>query len=296
MLEGARFFVVVPAFNEEKLVGATLTGIPSIVDEIIVVDDASRDRTAEVARSSADPRVRVVTHEKNRGVGAAIATGYRLALRAGAGAVAVMGGDAQMHPDDLLPLALPVVRGEVDYAKGNRLGHADARRMPLARRAAGHVLSRMTGWAAGIELMDSQCGYTVIGRRALERIDLDALYPSYGYPNDLLGRLVLAGCSTRDVLVRPVYAGEASGIRPWHLAVIVGLIARTAWWRVSSRRAIDANPTSCPVEAGDKTDVASPELTSTLESGLPTSAGDDFLRVAEGVLEVERVGDVPGRK
>jgi glycosyltransferase involved in cell wall biosynthesis len=211
--------------------------MPRFVDEIIVVDDASRDRTAEAARSCADPRVQVTTHAANRGVGAAIATGYRLALRAGADVVAVMAGDAQMHPDDLAPLALPVVRGEVDYAKGNRLDHADARHMPLARRLAGRALSRLTGWAAGIELSDSQCGYTVVAARALERIDLDALYPSYGYPNDLLGKLVLAGCSTRDVPVRPVYATETSGIRPWHLAVITGLIARTAWRRIASRNA-----------------------------------------------------------
>ncbi len=269
MLESARLVVVVPAFNEERLVERTLGGMPGFVDEIIVVDDASRDKTAEVARSCGDPRVHVATHDRNRGVGAAIATGYRLALGGGADAVAVMAGDAQMHPDDLAALALPVVRGEVDYAKGNRLDHTDAHRMPTLRRVAGRALSRLTGWAAGIELSDSQCGYTVISARALGRIDLDTLYPSYGYPNDLLGKLALAGCSTRDIPVRPVYAGETSGIRPWHLAVIVGLVARTALRRVASR---------------GKT------------NGSAAGAGDDFFRVAKGVLEVEGVGDVAGRK
>jgi glycosyltransferase involved in cell wall biosynthesis len=238
MLEGARLFVVVPAHNEERLLGATLAGIPAFVDQIVVVDDASIDRTGEVAGAAAGP-VHVVRHETNRGVGASIATGYRFALRAGADAIAVMAGDAQMHPDDLARLALPVVRGEIDYAKGDRLAHPDVRRrMPWARRVAGRVLSRLTGWAAGIPLSDSQCGYTVISSRAVQGIDLDSLYPRYGYPNDLVGRLALAGFSIRDVPVRPVYGTETSGIRPWHVGIILGLVARIAWRRMSSRRAL----------------------------------------------------------
>src|SRR5690242_6356428 len=129
MLEGARLFVVVPAHNEERLLPATLAGIPAFVDQIVVVDDASRDRTAEVATSTGDARVHVVRHDANRGVGAAIATGYRAALRGGADAIAVMAGDAQMHPDDLTELARPVVRGQVDYAKGDRFAHPDVRRL-----------------------------------------------------------------------------------------------------------------------------------------------------------------------
>jgi len=238
MLEGARLFVVVPAYNEERLLAATLSSVPGFVDQIIVVDDASRDRTSEVASTFATERVRVVRHPVNCGVGASIATGYRLALRSGADAIAVMAGDAQMDPDDLLRLALPVVRGQVDYAKGNRLGHPDVRRlMPRSRRVAGRALSLLTRRAAGLlALSDSQCGYTVIAASAADRLDLDALYPRYGYPNDLLGMLALSGCSIRDVPVRPVYGDESSGVRPWHVAVIVGLLARTAWRRKTTRR------------------------------------------------------------
>jgi glycosyltransferase involved in cell wall biosynthesis len=239
MLEGARLFVVVPAHNEDRLLGTTLAGIPEFVDRVIVVDDASEDATAEVASALGSERVEVVRHASNRGVGAAIATGYRVALSAGADAIAVMAGDAQMHPDDLMALALPVVRGEVDYAKGDRLAHPDVRRlMPWARRVAGRALSRLTGWAAGVPLSDSQCGYTVISARAAEGMDLEALFPRYGYPNDLVGKLALAGYSIRDVPVRPVYGTERSGVRPWHVAVIACLIARTAWRRVATRRAL----------------------------------------------------------
>jgi glycosyltransferase involved in cell wall biosynthesis len=237
MLEGARLFVVVPAHNEERLLPATLASIPAFVDEVIVVDDASDDRTAEVVRADGGVAIRVVRHETNRGVGASIVTGYRAALRGGADAIAVMAGDAQMHPDDLVMLALPVVRGEVHYAKGDRLSHPEVRRlMPWGRRVAGRVLSRLTGLAAGLPLSDSQCGYTVISARAARGIDLDGLFPRYGYPNDLVGQLVLAGFSIRDVPVRPVYGSEKSGIRPWHVAVVLGLVARVAWRRLGARR------------------------------------------------------------
>jgi hypothetical protein len=94
-------------------------------------------------------------------------------------------------------------------------------------------LSWLTRRAAGLAaLSDSQCGYTAISARVIERLDLGRLFPRYGYPNDLLGMLALGGYSIRDVPVRPVYADEKSGIRPWHVLVIVGLIARIALRRL----------------------------------------------------------------
>lgn len=225
--------MVVPAHNEERLLVKTLTTMPSFVDDVIVVDDASTDRTFEVASSLAGGRIRVERHRANRGVGAAIVTGYRLAFEAGAHAIGVMAGDAQMHPDDLAALALPVVRGEADYAKGDRFSHPEAPRViPVERSIAGRVLSSMTRRAAGLAVLsDSQCGYTVISARAARKVDLDAVFPRYGYPNDLLGKIARAGLQIRDVPVRPVYGDEKSGVRPWHVVVILGLIARIAWER-----------------------------------------------------------------
>src|SRR6266567_4671724 len=121
MLEGKRVVVVVPAHDEEQLIGATLGGVPDFVDRIVVVDDGSRDATAERARSFGDPRVEVVVHERNRGVGAAIVTGYKRALEDGDDVVCVMAADNQMEPSDLATLVLPVARAELDYAKANRL-------------------------------------------------------------------------------------------------------------------------------------------------------------------------------
>jgi hypothetical protein len=146
-----------------------------------------------------------------------------------------MAGDAQMHPDDLASLVSPVARGEVDYAKGDRMSHEDVRRiMPTTRYVAGRALSWLTREAIGLDrLSDSQCGYTAIAARALDAIPLDTLWPRYGYPNDLLGLVAAAGLRVRDVPVRPVYAGEASGVRPWHVARILWILARLARGRVS---------------------------------------------------------------
>lgn len=230
MLEGARVVVVVPAKNEADHIGQVLETMPSWVDGVIVVDDGSRDRTAELARAGG---AQVIVHSESRGVGAAIFSGYRAAVDDGADVVAVMAGDGQMCPADLEPVVRPVVRGEADYTKGDRFGHPDVRRtMPVLRYRVGQVLSRMTALATGLRgLSDSQSGYTAIGRRAISAIDWDQVWPGYGYPNDLLGHLARARLRVVDVPIRPVYRGERSGLRPRHVAKIVRIIGRAAWLR-----------------------------------------------------------------
>jgi len=225
LLEAARIAVVVPAHREERLLGRMLARVPGFVDAIYVVDDASPDGTHAVALAAGDPRVRAVRHATNRGVGAAIVTGYQQALAEGHDVLAVMAGDDQMHPDDLEPLVRAVLGG-ADYAKGNRFRHAEARRMPLARRFGGELLSLVTRRASGLVLGDSQCGYTALAAGAARRLPLAELWPRYGYPNDLLMLLSAHGMRVREVPVRPVYAEEQSGLRPWHLVSILAVIAR----------------------------------------------------------------------
>jgi glycosyltransferase involved in cell wall biosynthesis len=226
MLAGATIAVVVPAYQEERLIGRTLAALPDYVDIVVVVDDASHDGTASVARACGDRRVRVAVHPENRGVGAAIVTGYRHALDQGADVLAVMAGDNQMHPDDLAALLEPVLGGVADYAKGNRLVHPDAHEMPRARRRAGRMLAALTRLATGLDIGDSQCGYTALGASAARQLPLAELWPRYGYPNDLLGMLAAHRMRVVEVPVRPVYADETSGVRPWHALVVVYVIAR----------------------------------------------------------------------
>lgn len=241
MLFGVRVVVVVPAFDEEPRIGRVLRGVPPEVDHVVVVDDRSRDRTAAVARDTGDPRVAVVSHEDNRGVGAAIATGYKHALqwsRDAKDAFVVMAGDGQMDAADLPALVEPIARGIADYVKGCRFDWPGVRHeMPATRRLGGEVLSWLTSRAIGVPIRDSQCGYTALSRSAAERLDLDGLWPSYGYPNDLLGQLARRGLVIAEVPVRPIYADEVSRLKPRHLPAIGALIGR-AWIR---RRASGRN-------------------------------------------------------
>ena len=206
MLAGRRIAVVMPAYNEAKLIAGALDGIPSFVDHIIVVDDASLDATSKIVRAFPRP-IDLTVHDVNQGVGAAIATGCRRALSLGADLTAVMAADGQMDPTDLPALLAPLIAGEADYTHGNRLGWPAAREaMPWHRWLGNHIFSSLTRHAIGVEVQDSQCGYAAMNRRTQRALDWDRLWKGYGYPNDLLELVVaLRSARARD--------SSASGLR-----------------------------------------------------------------------------------
>jgi glycosyltransferase involved in cell wall biosynthesis len=238
VIEGKSVAVVIPAYEEEQLLPATLNGIPDFVDRIYVVDDASRDGTVGRARAAGDgdPRVAVIAREHNGGVGAAVVTGYRRALEDGVDVAVVMNADNQMDPDDLEHVVLPVARNEADYAKANRLFTGQAWQLiPHSRYLGNAVLSLWTKIASGYwHVADAQSGYTAIGRRMLELLDLDNLYPRYGFPNDMLVHLNVWNARVRDVPSRPIYGvGERSGIRLRKvIPAISWLLFKGFWWRL----------------------------------------------------------------
>ena len=242
MLEGKSVAVVVPAHNEEALIDAMLQGIPGFVDRIFVVDDASTDATAERAGSVDDPRVEVIVHERNGGVGAAIVTGYKRALAERIDATAVMAGDNQMDPDELEPFTIPVVRDELDYAKANRLFTGSAWKLiPRNRYLGNAVLSLLTKVASGYwHIADSQAGYTVISPRMLQLLDLDRIYVSYGFPNDMLVHLNVWNARVRDFPSRPIYGvGERSGIRLRKVVPTISwLLVKGFFWRMRTKYVI----------------------------------------------------------
>jgi len=241
VLDGKSVAVVVPAYEEEKLIGTTLAGIPVFVDRIYVIDDASKDGTAARAREAGE-RVEVISHEKNQGVGAAILTGYKRALADGMEVTAVMAGDNQMDPADLEAIATPVARGEVDYAKANRLFTGRAWELiPRTRYLGNAVLSLLTKIASGYwHVADSQSGYTAVSRDTLELLDLDRIYKRYGFPNDMLVHLNVVNARVRDVPSRPVYGvGESSGIRLRKVVPAISwLLTKAFFWRMREKYVI----------------------------------------------------------
>jgi glycosyltransferase involved in cell wall biosynthesis len=242
VLEGKRVGVVVPARDEEHLIVETLAAMPALVDRIYVVDDASTDATAERARDVRDPRVEVIRHDHNGGVGAAIVTGYRRALGEDIDVVCVMAGDGQMDPGDLETLAGAVARDEVDYAKANRLVTGQAwNLMPRSRYLGNAMLSLLTKIASGYwHIADSQSGYTAIGRQTLAQLDLDRLYRRYGFPNDMLVSLNIWNARVRDFPSRPIYGiGERSGIRLARVVPAISwLLLRRFFWRLGEKYVI----------------------------------------------------------
>jgi glycosyltransferase involved in cell wall biosynthesis len=239
--EGRTVAVVVPAYNEEALVGSTVSGIPAFVDSIIVVDDCSKDETA-VRAQNADKRVEVIAHERNQGVGAAIVTGYRRAIAIGVDVTCVMAADGQMDPDDLETLVRAIAIDETDYAKANRLFTGQAWQLiPRTRYLGNAALSFMTKIASGYwHVADSQSGYTAVNLETLKLLDLDRIYRRYGFPNDLLVHLNVFNRRVRDYPSRPIYGvGERSGIRLRHVVPKISwLLLKGFFWRMGQKYVI----------------------------------------------------------
>ncbi|HRZ19208.1 MAG TPA: glycosyltransferase family 2 protein [Candidatus Dojkabacteria bacterium] len=273
MLKNKTIAVVVPAYNEESQIEMVLESMPDFVDRVIVVNDASKDKTAQkVGRFienditkatkleksnklvpnkynkaelvvqqiqqeemkkyipseivSKDSRVILINHLKNGSVGAAIATGYKWCLDMGIDCTAVMAGDGQMDPEELESICMPVVDGEVDYVKGNRLKHRSARLViPKIRFLGNSVLSLMTKISSGYwKVSDTQTGFTAISLEALKGIYIYDIYPSYGCPNDILVKLNIADFTIKEVPIKPIYSvGEKSKMK------IFKVIPRISW-------------------------------------------------------------------
>lgn len=213
-----------------------------MVDGIWLVDDGSRDGTAQVARGVGDARLRIVSHRNNQGVGAALTLGYRAAFEAGMDIAIVMAGDDQMDPADLPRLVETLLNSGAGYVKGTRLrGRRGA--MPITRWVGNHALSALTRRVTGLDVSDSQCGYTALTREAANRIDLASLWPRYGYPNDLLVQMAFAGEHVVEVDVRSVYADEISGVRWVDAVFVVPFVLVRSWrkTRASRRASVEAS-------------------------------------------------------
>ncbi|MCK4731006.1 MAG: glycosyltransferase family 2 protein, partial [Methanophagales archaeon] len=217
MYKDWKIAVVVPAYNEAQLIAKTVTTIPGFIDIIIVVDDKSTDDTVTIVESlqrDYSDSVILITHERNRGVGGAIKTGYEKALALDMDIIVVMGGDAQMDPGQLPKLLGPILGGRAEYTKGNRLEYDANLAMPRIRRFGNGALTLLTKIASGYwGVIDPQNGYTAISKQALKKLELDNIYDRYGCPNDMLIELNIRNIKIMDVEMPPVYQGEKSGIK-----------------------------------------------------------------------------------
>ncbi|KAA3646382.1 MAG: glycosyltransferase family 2 protein [Chloroflexi bacterium] len=244
MLKDKKIAVVVPAYNEELLIRTVIETMPEFVDAIYIVDDCSTDGTvARVEAHLESPNyshlVKLIKNKKNQGVGTAITKGYRTAEADKMDVVAVMAGDAQMDPDDLIKIVMPVVEDKADYTKGNRLFTGEAWDLiPRYRYLGNATLSLLTKIASGYwHVADSQTGYTALSLRAIKILPLEKLYARYGYPNHMLVMLNIFNMRVRDVPVKPVYnIGEKSGIKLYSVVPRLSrLLLVTFLWRMREK-------------------------------------------------------------
>lgn len=210
--------VVIPAYRASKHIVAVLRGIPKLVKLIVVVDDCSPDDTAQIVHTEAkrDPRIHLVRHEENQGVGGATLSGYREAVRLGASIIVKMDSDGQMDPRFLPALIAPILRGEADYTKGNRYVHShELKNMPLVRRIGNLGLSFLTKLASGYwNVFDPTNGYTAIHSSIISVLDQSKISRRYFFESSMLLELSIARAVVKDVYIPARYGDETS-----HLSV-----------------------------------------------------------------------------
>ncbi len=211
-----RLAVVIPCYRVSRQIGDVLSAISPEIWRIYCVDDACPEQSGRVVkqRATVDPRVQLLVHEQNRGVGAAVVTGYRQALDDGAEIIVKLDGDGQMDPSRICELTAPLRDGEADYVKGNRFYHLESlRAMPVARLIGNAGLSFLSKLSTGYwNLFDPTNGYTAIHAAVARRLPLGKLHPRYFFESDILFRLNTLRAVVSEVPMDAKYGEEKSSL------------------------------------------------------------------------------------
>ena len=237
-LQGAHVAVVVPAYRVAPQIGKVVAGIPAWVRTIVVVEDKSPDDTAARVEACGDPRVRLLRHASNQGVGGAMATGFAEALRLGADIVVKMDGDDQMDPAWLPSLVQPLVDGEADMVKCNRYRHLDGlKQMPLVRIVGNAGLTFLVKAASGYwNVFDPANGYIALRADVLAQLDLAKLPKRYYFESGLLVELGIHRAVVKDIAVPARYGNEHSSLSPLRVLLefpprLAKGLCRRVFWR-----------------------------------------------------------------
>lgn len=240
MLQRKKIALIIPIYNEAKDIQDVIFSIPVYVDYIIIVNDASTDDSRNIVMSSVKQlkdrethfievldcfsglydvintinknvvNFFLINHTINLGKGAGIKSGYSFALNLDADCIATMDGDGQMDPNELINICDPILTSNVDYTKGNRLEHPDARNIiPIVRLMGIYILTNLTRLCSGYwHINDTQSGYTAISSNTLKKINFMSLYDKYGYVNDMIIKLSLINAKIKDVPISPIYKSD----------------------------------------------------------------------------------------
>lgn len=218
MYRGLNVAVVIPCYNEEKLIKKTVTTLPSFIETIVIIDDGSTDNTIDVVKKlkKTDNRVHLLENGENQGLGYSLKNGFRYTLNSSkADIIGVAAGDAQCDPNYIQSMLDALLDNKLDYVKANRFYHHDAlKAMPIYRKVGNIFISLLTKFSTGYySISDTQNGYGFFTKNIMQRMNLDFIGNRYDYENSVLIALSIAGARIKDHPVPAVYGEETSTIK-----------------------------------------------------------------------------------
>ena len=285
--EPAHVAVIVPCYNVARHVAEVVCSIPNdLVRTIVLVDDKSTDGTLQEIEGLSDSRVIVSRHPVNRGVGAAVWSGYRVAVAQGATICVKMDGDGQMDASALPALIEPILAGQADYAKGNRFWDTrSVRSMPILRLFGNGVLSLLTKAVSGYwSIFDPTNGYTAIRSDVLRLVNPAWIRPRYFFETSMLIALNAVGAVTKDVHMEARYGNEKSSlsigltILQFPPLLIQGLLRRFLWrYVIRDFNALTVSVVGALVGVGFGVAFGGYHWWKSIVTGIPATAGQTIL-------------------
>jgi glycosyltransferase involved in cell wall biosynthesis len=236
MYKNIKIAVVIPAYNEEKLVKRTIDELPEFLDYIIVINDGSKDSTLEVLKGleKHHPKLTVLDNDTNHGIGYSIIRGFKYALeKTDAAYIGITAADSQCDPNYMKPMLEEAMEFSYDYVKANRFFHRDAlKAMPKYRKIGNVFISLLTKFSTGYySISDTQNGFGFLSRRILEKVNFSFVADRYDYENTMLVAMAIAGARIKDYPVPAIYGDEKSSIKFWPTAMRALRAVWVGFWR-----------------------------------------------------------------
>ena len=195
-----RVIAIIPAYNEEETIGDVIKETKKYVDDVIVINDGSTDRTEEIAKKAG---AKVVSHVLNRGVGAAVRTGIDTALSLGADIIVNIDADGQFDPKDIKKLITPIINNEADFVTGSRFLNANYKlNIPKIKKVGNTLFTKIVNFLTKSNFTDTQCGFRAFYREAALRLNL---YGNFTYTQEVFLDLVSKGMKIKEVPIKVVY-------------------------------------------------------------------------------------------
>ena len=220
--------VVIPAYNEARVLGEVVRGLREVAPRITVVDDGSRDETTVIARKTG---ATVLRHPVNRGQGAALQTGLRYAVASGVDFVVTFDADDQHRPEDVEALVAPLRSGEVDVVLGSRFlaSAEEVQKIPRLRRWLLRAAILFTRWTSGLRVTDTHNGLRAFNRRAAVRIHISA--DRMAHASEILDQIHRLGLRYREVPVRVRYT-EYSRAKGQKTSSAIRILMEYFWQKI----------------------------------------------------------------